>query len=143
VLCRGVLNDLVEDADRERAFKAFASWLRPGGMLLVDVRDLESSRRRYAQQRTFAETAQRDDDVLTFESVTSIQPGSDRLELIERWQGTVAGERVAVKTRFEMRCWTWDVLERSALTAGFRTVVAQEPRVLGAHSDRLVAAALR
>ena len=41
VLCRGVLNDLIETEQRDAAFAAFAGTLRAGGVLIVDVRDWE------------------------------------------------------------------------------------------------------
>src|SRR5215213_7301030 len=36
--CRGVLNDLVEDRDRDRALVALAGAVRAGGVLVLDVR---------------------------------------------------------------------------------------------------------
>ena len=39
VLCRGVLNDFVEDGERSPIFRKFATWLRPGGILIFDVRE--------------------------------------------------------------------------------------------------------
>jgi protein-L-isoaspartate O-methyltransferase len=143
VLCRGVLNDLITDADRERAFVSFASWLRPGGALLLDVRDQASSLQRYAGGRTFEHTARRGYDMLTFTSTTTMEPSSELLELSERWVGTVDGVPVDEETRFQMRCWRWDSLERIALVAGFQTVSSLNPCVLGARGDRLVALALR
>lgn len=45
VLCRGVLDDLLEDGDRRAAFAAFAARLRPGGILLADAREWHATRR--------------------------------------------------------------------------------------------------
>ena len=42
VLCRGVLNDLLDDQSRRDAFVAFARALHTGGVLLLDVRDWET-----------------------------------------------------------------------------------------------------
>jgi len=47
VLCRGVLNDLTCDIDRERIFGRFAQWLAPGGVLIFDVRDWARTLLRY------------------------------------------------------------------------------------------------
>jgi len=47
VLCRGVLNDIVSDRERDGAFAAFAAWLQPGRVLVADVRDWAATARRY------------------------------------------------------------------------------------------------
>src|SRR4030095_11344767 len=39
VVCRGVLNDIVANIERATVFGALARVLRPGGILLFDVRD--------------------------------------------------------------------------------------------------------
>src|SRR4029453_10213020 len=39
ILCRGVLNDIIDDADREVVFKAFAETLQSNGVLILDVRE--------------------------------------------------------------------------------------------------------
>lgn len=46
VMYRGVLNDMTEDAERDAAISAFARALAPEGLLLLDVREVEGSRRR-------------------------------------------------------------------------------------------------
>lgn len=142
-LCRGVLNDILGEDARQRAFLAFASWLRPGGALLVDVREREASERRYVGSRTFERTVQRGEDTLTFTSITTMEPGSDLLLLVERWVGTVGGEPVDEESTFRMRCWTSDSLADAARAAGFRRVAPVDPDVVGARGDRLVAVALR
>ena len=39
IACRGVLNDIIEDRDREAVLRAFAAHLSPGGVVVADVRD--------------------------------------------------------------------------------------------------------
>jgi SAM-dependent methyltransferase len=114
VLCRGVLNDLLSDGERTRAFEAFGSWLRPGGLLLVDVRDRASSVQRYSGGRRLERTVRRGDDVLVFVSTTTMDPGSDLLHVVEHWSGTVGGAAVDEQNRFTMRCWTWEGLQELA-----------------------------
>jgi SAM-dependent methyltransferase len=143
VLCRGVLNDLLRDDDRLRAFESFAAWLRPGGVLIADVRECEASSRRYAAGRKFERTVHRGYDTLNFSSITTIEPGSDMLLLIERWVGTVGRVPVDEESSFRMRCWTWDSLEHAARTAGFRRFARVEADDAGARGDRLVAVGLR
>jgi SAM-dependent methyltransferase len=143
VLCRGVLNDLLGDDARERAFRAFAAWLRPDGVLLADVRDCDSSARRYDGGRTFERTVRRGDDILTFTSRTTVEPGSDVLRLIERWSGAVDGVPVEQEDRFAMRCWTRESFAALAHAVGFGRVSILDPGAIGARSDRLVAIAYR
>src|SRR4051812_4000273 len=111
VLCRGVLNDLLDDAGRQRALASFASWLRPGGALLLDVRDAAASGKRYATPRTFERTVSRGDDTLTFTSISEMEASSHILRVVERWSGTVGGVPVEAANQFAMRCWTWDELD--------------------------------
>ena len=46
VTCRGVLNDMVTDSERDAAIAALAGCLRPGGLLFLDVREAQASRTR-------------------------------------------------------------------------------------------------
>lgn len=46
VTCRGVLNDMTTDAERDAVLRAFADALVEGGLLLLDVRETDGSRRR-------------------------------------------------------------------------------------------------
>ena len=43
ILCRGVLNDFIEDEDRQAVCSSLAHALRPGGILVLDVREWEAS----------------------------------------------------------------------------------------------------
>src|SRR3712207_7328550 len=47
VACRGVLNEVVEDAARDAVLAAFARALVPDGAVVLDVRDEEGTARRY------------------------------------------------------------------------------------------------
>jgi SAM-dependent methyltransferase len=46
VTCRGVLNDMITDAERDAALRCLRGALRDGGMLMLDVREPDGSRRR-------------------------------------------------------------------------------------------------
>jgi SAM-dependent methyltransferase len=46
VTCRGVLNDMTADAERDAALRGLRGALSDGGMLMLDVRETEGSRRR-------------------------------------------------------------------------------------------------
>src|SRR4029450_1044244 len=44
ILCRGVLNDLLDTGSRETAFRSFAAALRPRCVLILDVREWEATK---------------------------------------------------------------------------------------------------
>jgi SAM-dependent methyltransferase len=53
ILCRGVLNDFVDDDTRRSVFAAFAGSLRRGGVLILDVREWEGTRDRKQREPVF------------------------------------------------------------------------------------------
>src|SRR6185503_5230698 len=53
ILCRGVLNDLTEDAPRRHAFDRFAGALEPNGVLILDVRDWDATASRKSLEPLF------------------------------------------------------------------------------------------
>jgi hypothetical protein len=65
ILCRGVLNDLVDDSAREAAFDAFASALQPRGVLILDVREWDASAARKAREPIFRKRVSTDRGELT------------------------------------------------------------------------------
>jgi SAM-dependent methyltransferase len=93
VLCRGVLNDLTADRERREAFMAFASWLRPGGVLLADVRDWEATVARYAARPRHERSVERDGRRLRFCSETELDGARDLMRVRERYAGEVDGVR--------------------------------------------------
>jgi SAM-dependent methyltransferase len=119
ILCRGVLNDILADDDREQVARQFARLLIPGGVLLLDVRDWLRTVDRY---RTQPRTAQAIDlvngDRLTFQSETTLDDQSTRqMKISEAFQFRAAGfttfERYT--NDFRMRCWsTSELHERFA-----------------------------
>jgi SAM-dependent methyltransferase len=46
VMCRGVLNDMTTDTERDAVLRAFADALTDGGFLFLDVREAEGARQR-------------------------------------------------------------------------------------------------
>jgi SAM-dependent methyltransferase len=66
VMCRGVLNDMVSDGEREAAIASLARSLRAGGKLFLDVREAGASR-----ERAGGEPSRRVAGELTFVSRTT------------------------------------------------------------------------
>jgi len=143
VLCRGVLNDLLLEDERRRAFEQFSSWLPPDGILLADVREWESTAARYANNSTNRTTVRNDRCELRFETETTLNP-DERLMLVrERYIGVVDGVELEDTYDFAMRCWTKDEICDYAATAGFQDVQLRAGQQVGIAPDRIQVVARR
>jgi SAM-dependent methyltransferase len=127
VLCRGVLNDLIQEMDRQRGLESLWEMLRPGGLLVFSVREVEKTRARYAR-----------------EPVITRSEGGAFFRAEARFVGdivvvdeTVSSADARADYRFEMKPWTLTEVDERAAAAGFKRV---ERRIEG---DRIVAACLR
>jgi SAM-dependent methyltransferase len=144
VLCRGVLNDLLDGRSRSAAFRSFARVLRPGGAVLLDVRDWEPSARRKIREPVFEKTVEIERGALTFRSVTRVDPGTRRL-LVEERHALKEGAVESVSSYdFQMRCWTREELEARMAHAGFvefEFFGAYDSKMLAGATDRLVCTA--
>jgi len=146
VLCRGVLNDLLDGRGRERALRSFAGALRRGGVLILDVREWEASARRKIREPVFEKTAETPRGSLSFRSVTRVDPGTRRLLVEERHTLRAGGVESVSAYDFQMRCWTREELVARLARAGF-----EGPEFYGAYDcakppgagDRLVCVAVR
>ena len=145
VLCRGVLNDLVEDEDRHRCLAALADMLRPEGVAAVDVREWDASAARYAEMPDRERTVASPHGELAFHSHTALEPARRLLVIDERHVLSAAGGEAVAEYRFRMRCWTTEELEAGLREAGFSEVTVGAPDTgwLGVRRDRLAAVAIR
>jgi SAM-dependent methyltransferase len=144
VLCRGVLNDLLDGRSRETAFRSFARALRRGGAVLLDVREWERSARRKIREPVFEKTVEFQGGALTFRSVTRVDPGTRRLLVEERHTLREGGVERVSSYDFQMRCWTREELEARMTQAGFggfEFFGAYERATHAGATDRLVCAA--
>ena len=143
VLCRGVLNEFVADADRRAAFTAFASWLRPGGVLLADVRDWRATAARYATRRAHDSHVRRAGREVRFSSATRLDHARHLMCIRERCAGTIDGVAVDETYEFSMRCWTAEEVTACAAAAGFATVDIGRGADADIAADRLLLVARR
>ncbi|HMF93461.1 MAG TPA: class I SAM-dependent methyltransferase [Vicinamibacterales bacterium] len=144
ILCRGVLNDFVDDDARVSVFAAFAGALRRAGVLILDVREWEATRERKRREPVFRKRVSTDRGKLTFTSTTELDPEHQQL-LVSETHTLVndAGEQSS-DYRFVMRCWTRRELESVFVRSGFGSVAyfgAYDPAVHAGATDRLVAVA--
>jgi len=127
VLCRGVFNDIAEDEDRSRGLEALCRMLRPGGLLVFSVREIEKTRTRYGREPTIT----RSEQGVFFRSEGRFL--GDRLMV----QETISSADARADHSFEMRPWSLTEVDERTSAAGFTRV---ERRIEG---DRIVAACWR
>jgi trans-aconitate methyltransferase len=127
VLCRGVLNELTKDEDRQRALDSLWDMLRDGGLLVFSVREVEKSRARYGR-----------------EPVRTRSEGGAFFRSKARFVGdvvvvdeTLSSADARADYRFEMKPWSLTEVDERAAAAGFTRI---ERRIEG---DRIVAACVR
>jgi SAM-dependent methyltransferase len=146
ILCRGVLNDFVDDDAREAVLAAFARAARPAGVLILDVREWEASAARKAREPVFRKSVDTDRGKLTFTSVTNLDREHQRLVLTERHTLVTGGQERSSEYQFLMRCWTRSELESRLTQRGFTSVAyfgAYDAAVDIGATDRIVAVAQR
>jgi glycine/sarcosine N-methyltransferase len=142
VLCRGVLNDITGDVEREAALPSLAAMLRRGGVLVADVREWAASVARVARTGGFVRSVPVEGGTLIFRS--DMVPDHERRLLRIR-------ERLAVERSggdaeehvydFVMRPWTRDELAEGLAAARFEAIKVESGGVGEARADRLLVTA--
>jgi SAM-dependent methyltransferase len=127
VLCRGVLNDSTDDAERQKLIDSLFQMLRPGGLLLLSVRELEKTRARFAREPVVTRSAAG----VFFRTEASCV--GDLVVIDEM----LSSEDARAEYRFQMRPWSLTELDERTAEAGFTRV---ERRIEG---DRILAACVR
>jgi len=122
IVCRGVLNDLVEPAERSAVFGVFARALRPGGALLFDVRDWDASVAGKTAQPVSERRVATARGPLVFRSVTRLDPATRRLLIAERHALTTGSGETSASYDFVMGCWSRDELDGFLRAAGFEAM---------------------
>jgi len=146
ILCRGVLNDVIDDADRDAVLAAFEKALRPNGALILDVREWSASAERKTREPLFRKRVSTHRGELTFTSITALDVETHRLLISERHELIEQGERRVSEYQFVMRCWERAELDATLARHGFATVScfgAYDPLVATGETDRLVVVAER
>jgi 2-polyprenyl-3-methyl-5-hydroxy-6-metoxy-1,4-benzoquinol methylase len=144
ILCRGVLNDLCDEQSRAEVFCSFARVLRPGGVLILDVREWHATARRKSREPVFEKAVDTARGQLIFRSVTRLDHQRQQLLVAERHALYKDGGAVVSSYDFTMRCWTQEELHRSLTRAGFNAIMylgAYDSLVPPGASDRLVGVA--
>jgi SAM-dependent methyltransferase len=146
ILCRGVLNDIVDDPGRDAAFGAFAGALQSNGALILDVREWAPSVERKAREPLFRKRVSTERGELTFTSVTALDHENRQLLISERHELVLGGEEHVSDYNFVMRCWERDELNILLARHHFGELSffgAYDPDVPAGATDRLVVVAQR
>lgn len=142
ITCRGVLNDFIEDEERNAVLGSLAALTRRRGVLLLDVRESAESQRRADGRWRTSEGRLPDGGRVVFTSRPSWRAGSivveERYELVsEETCGSTVHEY-----RFEMRPWTREELRAGLSEAGFANIEIR-PGIGRCTPDRLFVVAQR
>jgi SAM-dependent methyltransferase len=144
ILCRGVLNDFIDDASRLEVFTSFAGALRPDGVLIFDVREWETTNERKQREPVFRKSVDTDRGKLTFTSITEVDPDTRQLLISERHTLVGDASEHSAQFHFVMRCWTRSELDFALSSGGFGRVAyfgAYDPAVEAGATDRLIVVA--
>jgi len=138
VLCRGVLNDLVEEHDRILVFRSFAASLRYGGALILDVRDWEKTVKTKSAEPVFHKKVDVDGNILEFTATSELDPTNRLLRVHETHKYRDDESRYD----FTMKCWTKEELAGNMNSAGFGEIGlfdSYTPKSAPDKTDRIVA----
>jgi len=141
-LCRGVLNDVLDDRARDAVCATLARALAPGGVLLLDVRDWRRTAARKRLEPVTERTVRTPRGRLSFRSDTRLDPTRRRLLLREEIRLTSRRRNTVARNAFVMRCWTWAELRRRLRRAGFTRVRRVPAARVALPGDRLFAVAV-
>lgn len=144
ILCRGVLNDMLDGRDRDTAFDVFAGCLKPGGVLILDVREWEASKARKTLEPVFRKRISTDRGELTYTSITDLDPENRMLRISEEHGIDNGKQQHMCKYHFVMRCWTFHELNSALTQHAFHNVEyfgAYDANIAQGLTDRIVAVA--
>lgn len=142
VTCRGVLNDLIEDQERNEALASLGALTALGGVLMIDVRESEASRQRADGIWRTTEAGLVDGARLRFSSRPSWRAGLIEVEERYEFLDSAGAESPPREYVFHMRSWTRDEVAARLSRAGFERIEI-EPGVGRRTADRLLVTARR
>jgi len=122
ILCRGVLNDIIDDTSRREVFFSFAHALRKSGVLILDVREWNSTVIRKTKKPVFEKSVETDKGKLTFHSVTQLDNKTRRMLVNERHAIKKDDEDLVSEYNFIMQCWAKEELHNNLVNARFGSI---------------------
>ncbi|MEV6539044.1 class I SAM-dependent methyltransferase [Streptomyces sp. NPDC051665] len=141
VTCRGVLNDMTTDLERDAVLVSLAGSLQEGGLLILDVRDERGSRERADGTPRERTVELGPGEQLIFTSTVTWQAGLLRVH--EQYDLLVRDEpQHRSSYEFTMRPWSKAELRQRLSAAGFHDIEIG-PGVGRQTADRLFVVAVR
>ncbi|NEE01516.1 class I SAM-dependent methyltransferase [Phytoactinopolyspora halotolerans] len=140
IVCRGVLNDMTKDIERQAVLDRFASYTRSGGGLVLDVRERAGSERRIGTGHRMEKVVETPRGTLVFKIESTFQDGLIYTHEEHELRPGTGSPRLA-SYDFTMRPWTREELDERLRIAGFRTKRITEPNDRGSN-DRLLCLAV-
>lgn len=121
-LCRGVLNDIIDDESRDIVFKKFASFLQDSGILIFDVRNWLTSKEAKLKKPISKKIIDGKDFKLTFISKVITDDTNESLLINETH--IIEKDGIETKRTFDtiMKCWKIDELDIKLKEAGFKQI---------------------
>lgn len=120
ILCRGVLNDLIDDNSRQNALNVFAQALTKTGVLLFDVRHWGRSADAKARSPIKARNFQTEHGLLKFRSECRLDHKQRQLLIHEKHTLLTDDKTETAEFDLIMRCWTEEELELCLGNAKFQ-----------------------
>lgn len=141
MICRGVLNDLITDAERDNALSGFANVVGVDGSVVLDLRESESSKTRADGVARRKEVDLASGDQLIF---TSTPQWQDELIIVQEQYDLIEanGRQRTHAYTFRMRPWTLEEIPQRLKRAGFDWIEVSTGHGRRA-SDRLFVVARR
>ncbi len=127
-ICRGILNDLIEDNLRQAVLTNLARNIRKGGVLVGDVRHWAKSLQEKTATPLTIKTATLDGKNVRMTSETDTDADSKTLLITETIEIVDGDEVDSTCYHLKMRCWTESELTDRLINAGFESV-----RLFGDH----------
>lgn len=120
ILCRGVLNDLIDDQSRQKALNVFRKTLTEDGVLIFDVRHWERSAKVKTRSPIIERNLQTERGCLKFRSECRLDHENKLLLIHERHCLVTDDKTDTADYDLVMRCWTKQELEERLREAHFQ-----------------------
>jgi len=119
IVCRGVLNDFINQKEREKIFQIFYKALKRNGILIADVREWAATIERKLSEPVFQKQVNTNKGLLTFRSDTKLNIEEQIMEILEFHQLENESTITINGYEFKMKCWTLKEIKDHCLKSGF------------------------
>ena len=118
-----MLNDILNDEDRDLILSNFSNSLLPGGILIFDVREWENTKIKNMRNNVFKKEVKIDSGSLMFTSISELDIANKILKVKETHLIRQNKREDSYEYDFKMRCWTIDEIEERLVKNNFTNIV--------------------